>query len=97
LPARWLSLPIEGKTERAAVDALVAPTAPRGLDQALSWPAHPTVSEVPEVVQRESGRATVLLEFWEAVSQNKQFTLTIEVDAGATTITAIDPRNMVES
>jgi len=87
----------QGKTDRAAVDALVASTAPKGLDQMLSSLVQPTVSRVPETGQRGSGMTKVLLEFTDAKSQNAQFTLTIEVHADATTIIAVDPGNTVES
>ena len=87
----------QGKTDRAAVDALVASTALKGLDQMLSSLVQPTVSRVPETGQRWSGMTKVLLEFTHAKSQNAQFTLTIEVHADATTIIAVDPGNTVES
>jgi hypothetical protein len=66
----------QGKTDRASVDALVASTALKGLDQMLSSLVQPTASEVPETAQRGSGMTKVLLEFTDAKSQNTQFTLT---------------------
>ena len=87
----------QGKTDRAAVDALVASTALKGLDQMLSLLVQPTASSVPETVQRGSGMAKILLEFTDAKSQDTVFTLTIEVHANATTITAIDPGNTIDS
>jgi hypothetical protein len=89
----------QGKTDRAAVDVLVAPTALKGLDQMVSLLVEPTASSVPETggPSARPGRTKVLLEFRDAKSQDAVFTLTIEVHADATTITAIEPGNTVES
>jgi hypothetical protein len=88
----------QGTTDQASVDALAASTALESVDRMLASLGQPTASRVVVTADQGAGSGVtkVVLEFTDAKSQDTQFTLTIEIHADATTITAIDPGNTVE-